>query len=121
MKTSRRPRVHDRQRAGRAGGERVERRDARDRQLERQRQPARRREAEPQPGEAPGPGADDDPGQLRALGAARAQQLVGVLEHATARETRSPSTSPSRTSALVAALVAVSNASVSTPGDTVEQ
>src|SRR5262249_58248047 len=39
----------------------------------------------------------------------------------TARETRSPSTSPSRTSAEVATLVAVSNASVSTPGQAVEQ
>src|SRR5919108_6575644 len=39
----------------------------------------------------------------------------------TARETRSPSSSPSRTSAVVVALVAVSNASVSTSEQPVEQ
>src|SRR5262249_42121131 len=54
------PCVDDRLHARRPGGERMERRDAGDRDLEREREAARRREPDPHAGEAARAGADDD-------------------------------------------------------------
>ncbi len=96
-------RVHDGERARRARGEGVERRDAGDRDAEREREPAHRREPDPHPGEAAGADADRDRvdvgGPAPAPGAAARRRPRAP---STAREQRSPSTSPSSTSALVA-------------------
>ena len=95
------PGVDHRERARRAGRERVERRDARDRDAEREGERPGRGEAHAQAREAPGAGADDDPAESRPP-ARRASRRSGidVLEHARrARAVRSPSTSPSSTSA----------------------
>ena len=68
-------------RARRAGGERVQGRDTRHLQVERERQATRGGEPESQAGEAAGAGPDRERGQVARSAAGLAQQLVGVLEH----------------------------------------
>ena len=74
-------RVDHRQRAGCAGRQRVERRDARDGHAARQREAACEREPEPRAGEAARACSDDD--RLDVLGRRTdlRQQVVGVGEH----------------------------------------
>ena len=63
---------------------------------------------------APRAGADGNPADVAGLEPGLRQQLLDVLQHAHGPRARSPSTSPSRTSATVATSVAVSNARIST-------
>ena len=96
-------------------GERVERRDAGHREIEREREAARDGEADPRAGEAAGPGSDDDRGEIGGRRRRAASRSASTsARSACGRVVRSPRVSPSATSALVARSVAVSNARIST-------
>ena len=73
-------RVDDRQRAGSAGGEGGERRDAGAGQVEREREPARDGEPDADSREAAGAETDGEPVEVGRMRAGLAQQRVHVLE-----------------------------------------
>ena len=107
------PRVDHRKRAFAARLERLQGRYPGGAHLERHPQPPRDREADARGGEASGPRSDHEPVEIARRVARLPEELSRSSSSVRGTDWRSPSTSPSRTRALVATVVAVSNARIS--------
>ena len=99
---------------GRARGQGVQRRNTCDRSAERKREGPRGDEADAQAGVAPGPVPTAIASTASGSSPASATSACASSRTRTGLDARSPTTSPSRTRALVATSVAVSNARIST-------